>query len=155
MEQQQEQPSRVETWVYPFSLANPGARPAPEDYFRALSASEDGFYPLGANGLWHGGIHFGQGTAGKFDQGRGVKCIADGEDVAYRINAKIQELTYPGGIKAGYSSGFTLVRHRLVFTLVSAKSVTLAITGILGRIHRDGRAHVFALLASSKDCITW
>jgi predicted chitinase len=79
-----------------------------------LSASEDGFYPLGANGLWHGGIHFGQDTAGKFDQDHGVKCIADGEVVAYRINAKIQELTYPGGIKAGYSSGFTLVRHRLV-----------------------------------------
>lgn len=114
MEQQQEQPSRVETWVYPFSLANPGAQPAPEDYLRALSASEDGFYPLGANGLWHGGIHFGQGTAGKFDQDHGVKCIADGEVVAYRINARIQELAYPGGIKAGYSSGFTLVRHRLV-----------------------------------------
>ncbi|HJP69322.1 MAG TPA: SH3 domain-containing protein, partial [Sphingomicrobium sp.] len=114
MAQQQEQPSQVETWVYPFSLTNPGAQPAPEDYLRALSASEDGFYPLGANGLWHGGIHFGQDTAGKFDQDHGVKCIADGEVVAYRINAKIQELTYPGGIKAGYSSGFTLVRHRLV-----------------------------------------
>ena len=114
MAQQQEQPSQVEAWVYPFSLTNPGAQPAPEDYLRALSASEDGFYPLGANGLWHGGIHFGQDTAGKFDQDHGVKCIADGEVVAYRINAKIQELTYPGGIKAGYSSGFTLVRHRLV-----------------------------------------
>ncbi|WP_442807476.1 hypothetical protein [Trinickia soli] len=114
MEQQQEQPSQVETWVYPFSLTNPGVQPAPGDYLRALSASEDGFYPLGANGLWHGGIHFGQDTAGKFDQDHGVKCIADGEVVAYRINAKIQELTYPGGIKAGYSSGFTLVRHRLV-----------------------------------------
>lgn len=114
MEQQQEQPSQVKTWVYPFSLTNPGAQPAPEDYLRALSASEDGFYPLGANGLWHGGIHVGQGTAGKFDQDHGVKCIADGEVVAYRINAKIQELTYPGGINAGYSSGFTLVRHRLV-----------------------------------------
>jgi predicted chitinase len=112
--QQQEQPSQVEAWVYPFSLTNPGAQPAPEDYLRALSASEDGFYPLGANGLWHGGIHFGQDTAGKFDQDHGVKCIADGEVVAYRINAKIQELTYPGGIKAGYSSGFALVRHRLV-----------------------------------------
>lgn len=120
MVQQQEQPSRVETWVYPFPLKNPGAEPSPEDYLRALSTSEDGFYPLGANGLWHGGIHFGQETAGKLDQDHGVRCIADGEVVAYRINARIQELTYPGGIKAGYSSGFTLVRHRLVLPKLPA-----------------------------------
>lgn|GEM_PF-5501287 len=101
MAQQQEQPSQVETWAYPFSLKNPGAQPPPEDYLRALSASEDGFYPLGSNGLWHGGIHFGQETAGRFDQEHGVRCIANGEVVAYRINARIQELTYPGGIKAG------------------------------------------------------
>jgi hypothetical protein len=112
--QQQEQPSKVERWAYPFPLKNPGARPAPEDYLSALSASEDGFYPIGANGLWHGGIHFGTGTAGKFEQDHGVRCIADGEVVAYRLNAKLQELAYPEGIKAGYSSGFTLVRHRLV-----------------------------------------
>ncbi|WP_176055683.1 hypothetical protein, partial [Paraburkholderia caribensis] len=82
MAQQQDKPSQVENWAYPFSLKNPGAQPAPKDYLSALSASEDGFYPIGANGLWHGGIHFGKGTAGKFDQDAGVKCIADGEVVA-------------------------------------------------------------------------
>lgn len=44
----------------------------------------------------------------------GVKCIADGEVVAFRLDSELQRLSYPGGIKAGYSKGFTLVRHRLV-----------------------------------------
>ncbi|MFP3588393.1 SH3 domain-containing protein [Paraburkholderia sp. SIMBA_055] len=70
--------------------------------------------PLGANGLWHGGIHFGAQTAGKFEQDGGVRCIADGEVVAFRLDEKLQEVAYPEGIKAGYSKGFTLVRHRLV-----------------------------------------
>ncbi len=126
MAQQQDKPSQVENWAYPFSLKNPGAQPAPEDYLSALSASEDGFYPIGANGLWHGGIHFGKGTAGKFDQDAGVKCIADGEVVACRLNSKLQELAYPDGSRAGYSSGFTLVRHRLVLPKPPAPSTPSA-----------------------------
>lgn len=114
MAQQQEQPSKVETWSYPFPLKTTNTLVAPEDYLKALAVAEDGFYPLGANGLWHGGIHFGAQTAGKFEQDGGVKCIADGEVVAFRLDKQLQEVAYPGGIKAGYSKGFTLVRHRLV-----------------------------------------
>jgi predicted chitinase len=112
--QQQEQPSKVESWAYPFPLKTTNTTFAPEDYLQALAVAEDGFYPLGANGLWHGGIHFGALTAGKFEQDGGVRCIADGEVVAFRLDGKLQEVAYPGAIKAGYSKGFTLVRHRLV-----------------------------------------
>ncbi|MDR6411728.1 glycoside hydrolase family 19 protein [Paraburkholderia terricola] len=114
MAQQSEQPSKVEGWAYPFPLKTTNVTSAPEDYLRALAVAEDGFYPLGANGLWHGGIHFGAQTAGKFEQDGGVRCIADGEVVAFRLDEKLQEVAYPDGIKAGYSKGFTLVRHRLV-----------------------------------------
>ncbi|WP_144137652.1 SH3 domain-containing protein [Paraburkholderia sp. BCC1884] len=114
MAQPPEQPSKVESWAYPFPLKTTNTTYAPEDYLGGLAAAEDGFYPLGANGLWHGGIHFGSQTAGKFDQDGSVKCIADGEVVAFRLDSKIRELVYPDGSKAGYSSGFTLVRHRLV-----------------------------------------
>lgn len=114
MAQQQEQPSKVERWAYPFPLKTTNIKFAPEDYLQALAVAEDGFYPLGANGLWHGGIHFGAQTAGKFQQDGGVRCIADGEVVAFRLDEKLQEVAYPDGIKAGYSKGFTLVRHRLV-----------------------------------------
>jgi predicted chitinase len=114
--QQPEQPSKVESWAYPFPLkpTSGTSEPSPEACSAALALAEDGFYPIGANGLWHGGIHFGAETAGKFDQDGGVKCIADGEVVAFRLDKELQELTYPEGIKAGYSKGFTLVRHRLV-----------------------------------------
>lgn len=116
MAQQPEQSPKVESWAYPFPLKATNSASAPEAYLAALAAAEDGFYPIGANGLWHGGIHFGAGTAGKFAQDGGVKCIADGEVVAFRLDSKLQgqELAYPDGSKAGYSKGFTLVRHRLV-----------------------------------------
>ncbi|WP_186259136.1 hypothetical protein [Burkholderia gladioli] len=117
MAQQSEPLSQVAGWAYPFPLKAANATSAatgPEAYLAALAIADDGFYPLGANGLWHGGIHFGASTAGKFDQEGGVKCIADGEVVAFRLDSKLQEVTYPDGSKAGYSRGFTLVRHRLV-----------------------------------------
>ncbi|MFM0604875.1 hypothetical protein PQR05_10150 [Paraburkholderia sediminicola] len=114
MAEQQDQPSKVQSWAYPFPLKNAQTPAAPEDYLVALASADDGFYPLGANGLWHGGIHFSQSTSDKFVQDGGARCIADGEVVAYRLDSKLQELTYPDASKAGYSSGFTLVRHRLV-----------------------------------------
>lgn len=114
MSQQPEQPSKVESWTYPFPLQRTNSPSTPETYLAALAAAQDGFYPIGANGLWHGGIHFGAETAARFNQDGGVKCIADGEVVAFRLDSELQRLSYPGGIKAGYSKGFTLVRHRLV-----------------------------------------
>ena len=114
MSQQPEQPSKVESWSYPFPLKRANGPSTPETYLAALAAAQDGFYPIGTNGLWHGGIHFGAETADRFNQDGGVKCIADGEVVAFRLDSELQRLSYPGGIKAGYSKGFTLVRHRLV-----------------------------------------
>lgn len=124
MAQQPEQSPKVESWAYPFPLKDTNNASAPKAYLAALAAAEDGFYPIGANGLWHGGIHFGAGTAGKFDQDGGVKCIADGEVVAFRLDSKLQdqELTYPDGSKAAYSKGFTLVRHRLVLPTPPSQS---------------------------------
>ncbi|HDR9204727.1 TPA: hypothetical protein QDB48_006147 [Burkholderia vietnamiensis] len=79
MAQQPEQSSKVESWAYPCQLKDKGSAHGPEDYLMALATADDGFYPIGANGLWHGGIHFGAQTAGKFDQDNGIKCIADGD----------------------------------------------------------------------------
>ncbi len=114
MAQPPEPSSQIAGWAYPFPLKTTNTAAGPDAYLAALATADDGFYPLGVNGLWHGGIHFGTSTAGKFDQDGGVKCIADGEVVAFRLDSKLQELTYPDGSKAGYSRGFTLIRHRLV-----------------------------------------
>ncbi|ARU90463.1 hypothetical protein [Pseudomonas sp. M30-35] len=82
----------------------------------ALSNAAGGTYPIGANGLWHGGIHFDKGTANSFDQSS-VKCIADGEVIAYRIDASYPTTVYPGKppmqTTAAFSTGFVLVKHTL------------------------------------------
>ncbi|WP_240158036.1 hypothetical protein [Burkholderia sp. Tr-860] len=64
-------------------------------YMKALAAAEDGFYPLGANGMWHGGVHFDQNTAKHLKQDAGIRVIADGEVVAYRLDSKYPEQDYP------------------------------------------------------------
>lgn len=82
-------------------------------YMKALAVAEDGSYPLGANGMWHGGIHFDQNTSAQLKQGDGIRAIADGEVVAYRLDSKYPEQDYQDGRHALYSTGFVLVRHRL------------------------------------------
>ncbi|PRH36098.1 hypothetical protein C6V07_11140 [Burkholderia gladioli] len=82
-------------------------------YMKALAAAEDGFYPLGANGMWHGGVHFDQNTAKHLKQDAGIRVIADDEVVAYRLDSKYPEQDYPDGRHALYATGFVLVRHKL------------------------------------------
>lgn len=62
---------------------------------------------------WHGGIHFDVQTGTRLDQDTGVRCIADGEVVAYRIDDDYPTVPYASCGPATYSTGFVLVRHRL------------------------------------------
>ncbi|MBW0449238.1 N-acetylmuramidase family protein [Paraburkholderia phenoliruptrix] len=102
-------------WSFPFPPAI-GDSADPQTWLTALSNTDSGFFPLGSNGMFHGGIHFDARTGGKLKQGDGVKVIADGEVVAYRLDSAYPELTYPTSPPryALYSTGFVLVRHRLV-----------------------------------------
>jgi muramidase (phage lysozyme) len=102
-------------WSFPFASIS-GNETDPQTWLSALAKSDGGFYPLGQNGMYHGGIHFDAGTGGKLKQGDGVKAIADGEVVAYRLDSTYPELTYPTTPPryALYSTGFVLIRHRLV-----------------------------------------
>jgi hypothetical protein len=61
---------------------------------KALGNAQNGFYPLGANGLWHGGTHFDGKTGNALKQDVGIRTIADGEVVAYRLDSK-----YPSNIR--------------------------------------------------------
>ncbi|MFT4256659.1 MAG: calcium-binding protein [Pseudoxanthomonas sp.] len=84
-----------------------------QDYFKALAQAQDGFYPIGYNGQWHGGIHFGSETGTALAQNSGIRCIADGEMIAYRIDDDYPTVEYATCSAATYSRGFVLVRHRL------------------------------------------
>ncbi|MDR6202028.1 glycoside hydrolase family 24 protein [Paraburkholderia graminis] len=116
----------LKNWSYPFAPSDSKASANPQTYFTALSHAEDGFYPLGANGIWHGGIHFGAGTDGALRQGDGVHAITDGQVVAYRLNSKYPELQYSDGKKAAYSTGFVLVHHKLAIPPVPTSSTASA-----------------------------
>lgn len=105
-------------WAYPFKTAGEDSKEVsnPQIYLDALAKTKDGFYPMGANGLWHGGVHFDAVSATLLDQSA-IRCIADGEVIAYRINDKYPETPYTAmgsePVAAKYSTGFVLVRHRL------------------------------------------
>ncbi|MBW5288280.1 hypothetical protein BurGSRB05_40495, partial [Burkholderia gladioli] len=107
------EPYKPLAWAFPFTPADKSDGGDPMTYMKALAAAEDGFYPLGANGMWHGGIHFDQNTAKHLKQDEGIRAIADGEVVAYRLDSKYPEQDYQDGRHALYSTGFVLVRHKL------------------------------------------
>ncbi|MCP8464008.1 hypothetical protein NK553_08630 [Pseudomonas sp. ZM23] len=115
-----EKQKKVERWSYPFKAKGEGGAASteiidPQVYYDALATAESGYYPVSSNGLWHGGVHFDQNTAGMLDQSS-VRCIADGVVVAYRIDESYKKLTYTGSgtpKEVIYSTGFVLVKHRL------------------------------------------
>jgi len=108
--------SSVQQWSYPFNLKGEegqSSKPVtdPLQYFDALAKAKGGYYPIGKNGLWHGGVHFDSGTAASLDQSA-IRCIADGEVVAYRVDDTYKKSNFSSGEKL-FSTGFVLVRHKL------------------------------------------
>ena len=103
----------LKSWSHPL-----GDKSNPLVQLTNLAKAVGGYYPLGRNGFWHGGVHFDAGTAGivGIDQTH-VRCIADGEVVAYRIDSQypLSTLYKPDNtsIQAPFATGFVLVRHRL------------------------------------------
>lgn len=107
-------------WAFPFKLKGADGAASkditnPETYYAALAEAKDGFYPMGASGNWHGGVHFDEATGAVLDQSE-VRCIADGEVIAYRIDDRYPTTTYGEGPTAAhlpFSTGFVLAKHRL------------------------------------------
>ncbi|WP_321838882.1 hypothetical protein [Paraburkholderia bannensis] len=115
-------------WSFPFTPIGKDDTTDPMTYMKALAKAEDGFYPLGSSGMWHGGVHFDQGTAAMLKQEAGVRAIADGEVVAYRMDSKYPEQVYQDGRHALYSTSFVLIRHKLQLPPKPASSSTQAPT---------------------------
>lgn len=103
----------------------PGQRPEeftdPHEFHRLVRGEADGAYAVCRTGLWHGGIHVSDTGAGaSLDLRHGVRCMADGVVVAWRMNRTYLESEIPAqgeapAITARYSSGFALVRHSMEF----------------------------------------
>lgn len=81
-----------------------------------LSQQSGGYYLLGANNCWHGGIHI---TDEKFDYHKKthpVRCIMDGSVIAYRLNKnyptqKWQAKSTLPATDLKFSNGFCLIKH--------------------------------------------
>ena len=100
----------LKNWCHPFKDSR-----NPLEQLTHLAKASAGYYPLGRNGLWHGGVHFDSGTAGTLKQSS-VHCLADGEVVAYRIDTHSPKTTYFASkqtVENPCSRNFVLVRHRL------------------------------------------
>lgn len=100
-----------------------------EDMLAHLEGEATGHWLIGRNGMWHGGIHItdtstpwcalsGQSMNEAVDfpvpfKGeQPVRCMADGEVVAYRINRDYLSVPWYWG-DLHYSGSFVLIRHRI------------------------------------------
>jgi hypothetical protein len=72
-------------WALPFPSNEPDSSSLQP--MTHMANAKGGPYPTGRNGLWHGGVLFDEGTAAFVDQSS-VRCMADGEAIAYRIDER-------------------------------------------------------------------
>ncbi len=74
----------------------------PDDLSAQNETGPDGYFPIGDNGFWHGGVHL--------RTTRPIVAIRDGTLVAYRINRRLLNATLDG-TTFELSTGFVLLRH--------------------------------------------
>lgn len=110
-------PVATSRFGYPFKDKDDREIVDPYAFIEALIPVQGGHYLLGSYGFFHGGIHLDRACSSKLSIDDGIRCLADGEVVAYRIDSDYHDGT-PGAVGDGatlrpYSTGFVLVRHRL------------------------------------------
>lgn len=98
-----------------------------EDILAHLAGESTGQYTIGRSGMWHGGIHITEATtpwcalSGKaplevmdfpvpFKGEQAIRCMADGEVVAYRVCKDYLTLGWESG-PLSFSGSFVLVKH--------------------------------------------
>lgn len=98
-----------------------------EEILSHLDGESTGQYTIGRSGMWHGGIHITEATtpwcalSGKspleavdfpvpFKGEQAVRCMADGEVVAYRVCKDYLTLAWESG-PLSFSGSFVLVKH--------------------------------------------
>ncbi|RDY67854.1 hypothetical protein DX912_08070 [Lysobacter soli] len=110
-------PIATSRFGYPFKDKDDREIADPYAFIEALIPVQGGHYLLGSYGFFHGGIHLDRACSSKLSIDDGIRCLADGEVVAYRIDSDYHDAT-PGDVGDGamlrpYSTGFILVRHRV------------------------------------------
>lgn len=100
-----------------------------EEMLAHVKGEAAGHWLIGRNGMWHGGIHISDTTTPwcalssqamneavdfpvPFKGEQAVRCMADGEVVAYRVNRDYLSVPWYWG-DLHYSGSFVLIRHRV------------------------------------------
>lgn len=114
--------------VWPIPSNNRGSEfGSQKDILSHLDGESTGLYTIGRSGMWHGGIHITEVTtpwcalSGKspleardfpvpFKGEQAVRCMADGEVVAYRICKDYLTIAWESG-PLSFSGSFVLVKH--------------------------------------------
>ncbi|RMP20525.1 hypothetical protein ALQ27_200057 [Pseudomonas syringae pv. delphinii] len=105
-------PAPLMNFQYPFRKADGKQFTDAEEIYKALEGETAGHYLLGSNRFWHGGIHISDQSAPQCVLNEPIRCMADGEVVAYRLNEDYLESTFGDNEKKlKYSNSFCLVRH--------------------------------------------
>ncbi|EHC5874197.1 cell wall hydrolase [Salmonella enterica subsp. enterica serovar Eastbourne] len=108
----------MSTFKFPFKGQDGKEVRNADVYYDALTMASSGYYPLGPSGV-HCGIHYEPSMANTLALGEGVRAIAKGEVVAYRVNRSYLSVQgraqAPMSDNALYSSGFVLTRHTLEY----------------------------------------
>ncbi|WP_237718216.1 chitinase [Cupriavidus sp. BIS7] len=119
-------PVKQPRFAFPFRKKGQGTTASAEfsdehEFHKLLKNEPLGAFGISPKGMWHGGIHVSEGGAGSaLDLIHGVRCIADGEVVAFRIDraylvSQIAAQADKPAREARYSTGFALVRHTMEF----------------------------------------
>ena len=97
----------IPNFSYPFKQVN-----KEEEYYKLFTKIDNGNYLFSKDGFWHGGIHFSDTVLTEVKATQGIRAIADGELVAYRVNDKyLQNDDEEKDLEGLYSNGFFLIRH--------------------------------------------
>lgn len=100
---------------FPITKSDGSEFKSAKELLNQLNGETAGFYLLSAHGFWHGGLHISDATTAYAADKHPVRCMADGEVVAYRLNDDYATSTWGEGAAAAtlnYSTSFCLVRHR-------------------------------------------
>lgn len=98
-------------FCFPFRTAAGAEYSSAAALFDLQQSEGSGHYLLGKNNFWHGGIHFTDKSIPHCKDREMIRCMADGEIVAYRLNSGyLQSLWQAQALQ--YSTSFCLVRHR-------------------------------------------
>lgn len=103
----------MSTFEFPIRKADGNPFADAEQLHRLLESETSGHYLLSKSDYWHSGIHLSNESAPHCVYNQPVRCIADGEVVAYRLNKDyLTSQVGPDTEPLQYSTSFCLVRHK-------------------------------------------